>query len=346
MTFRLAVILLAWLCTACSSPPEDIHETRFMMGTLVKFTISDVPRAKAMEAIRAATGAMQRVSDEFTIYGDVHNAVKRFNASPPDTPVQLPKEIAALLKESLRISRQSHGSFTPVIGTLSLLWGFSLPDPPHKPPAPAAIRKALAGVHDADIRRTPRGWARLNPETRLDFGGIAKGYAIDRGVEALQQHGIANAILDAGGDLRVLGSHHGKPWRIGIRHPRDPEKVLGWLAIKGDKSIVTSGDYERFFIYHGRRYHHILNPGTGRPARLSMSTTVIAPDATRADAWSTALFVMGAQGLPLIRRHGMQAILMDADGHLHLQLTGTRFHSDLPKADTASRRFVQQKHSI
>ncbi len=318
LKFRVVSLLAtALILAACSAAPKDVKESRFLMGTLVTFTIAGVPRGQAMGAIKAATMEMQRIQNEFTIYGNHPNAVKAFNASRPGTPVTLPGEVSKLLQQALKISRQSGGSFTPVIGSLSLLWGFSLPNPPNKPPPAKAIRIALSGVHNDFIEDSGNVWKRLNTHTELDFGGIAKGYAIDRGIAVLKAHGINSAILDAGGDLRAIGSHNGKPWRIGIRHPRNKNKTIGWFEVHGDISIVTSGDYERFYFYHGKRYHHIMNPVTGMPAMKSMSATVIASNATLADGWSTALFVRGAEGLKTIGQHGMQAVLMDAQGKLH-----------------------------
>jgi len=316
-TRAMLLLATALICTACSPAPQDVKESRFIMGTLVTFTIAGAPRDQALGAIKAAATEMQRIEDEFTIYGNHPNAVKALNASQPGTPITLPGEVSKLLQQSLEISRESGGAFTPVTGSLSLLWGFSLPNPPKKPPSAKAIRIALSGVHNKLLKHKGNVWEHLNAQTKLDFGAIAKGYAIDRGIAVLKAHGIRSAILNAGGDLRAIGSHNGKPWRIGIRHPRDRNKTIGWFEVHGDISIVTSGDYERFYFYKGRRYHHIMNPATGMPAMKSMSATVIASNATLADGWSTALFVAGPDGLKEIRNKGLQAVLMDASGRLH-----------------------------
>jgi len=332
--FSLPPILLTLLLgAACSQSPQDVRESRFIMGTLVHFTISGTREDRALEAIRAATVEMQRIENEFTIYGEHTNAVKAFNAATPGEIVPLPDEVDQLLAISLEADRQSGNAFTPAIGSLSLLWGFSLPDPPVAPPAADEIAAALTGV---DMRLLVRqtslqggaGWKRLSRQTKLDFGAIAKGYAIDRGIAVLREHGIANAILDAGGDLRAIGDHHGRAWRIGLRHPRKAGATLGWFEVRGDVSIVTSGDYERFFIYQGKRYQHILDPQTGWPAGRSSSATVVTTGhATLADAWSTALFVHGAAGLPLLESRGMQALLVDANGIIHAtKLTIAPFH--------------------
>jgi len=297
------------------------------MGTLVQFTISGAEKNMALEGIRAAATEMQRIEDVFTIYGIQANAVKTFNVSEPGVVLALPGEVDSLLKTSIDVAQQSDDAFTPAIGGLSLLWGFSLPNPPVIPPSLEDIAIARSGVDSRLLERTKTGWKRLSPLTKLDFGAIAKGYAIDRGIAVLREHGIANAIVDAGGDLRAIGDHAGKPWRIGLRHPRKTGATLGWFEARGDISIVTSGDYERFFTFDGKRYQHILDPQTGMPASLSSSATVIANNATLADAWSTALFVRGTGALLLIESRGMQAVLVDTDGQIHAtKLTLLPFH--------------------
>jgi len=309
------MFLLFLLLTACSSNP-DVHETRFIMGTLVEFTIADGDSSAAEQAIVEAAAEMQRIEDTFTIYGDTSNSVKAFNASVPSTPIHLPAEVAQLLTASLTIQKQSNGAFNPALGKLNLLWGFSSETTPVAPPAESSIKQALPPR--SCIRQIGRDWARSDANCVLDFGAIAKGYAIDRGIEILKEHGIRHAIINAGGDIRLIGSHHGKPWRIGLRHPRNKGQVLGTLRLTGDISIVTSGDYERYFIHNGQRYHHILDPQTGWPATASQSATVMADQATRADAWSTALFVQGAAGLAAMEKLDSAALTVDSSGKIHM----------------------------
>lgn len=309
-------LLIAIFLAGCSTP-EDIHETRFMMGTLVEFTISGTDRDTALPAIQAATAEMQRVSNLFTIYGHARNPVKQLNAAEVGHPFALPDEISHLLQTALQIQHESSGAFNPALGKLDLLWGFSLPDPKSAPPTDTEIENAIPPSRC--FAQVDAGWIRQNRRCALDLGAIAKGYAIDRGIAALKSHGIQNAIINAGGDLRLIGTHNGKPWRIGIRHPRKPQAVIATLELRGDISIVTSGDYERYFIYQGKRYHHILNPATGEPATLSQSATVIAPTATLADGWSTALFVEGPEGIKgLGQKKGFAAMLVDHKGNLYM----------------------------
>lgn len=127
---------------------------------------------------------------------------------------------------------------------------------------------------------------------KVGLGGIAKGYAVQRGIEVLREKGVAAAIVEEGGDLQVLGSKYGKAWLTGIRHPRKDD-LLAALAMNDGEAIATSGDYERFASYGGRKYHHIIDPRTGKPSASLASVSVIAGDPVTADAYATALFVMG-----------------------------------------------------
>ena len=150
-------------------------------------------------------------------------------------------------------------------------------------------------------------------------GAITRGWAVDRAMGKLMDRGISSAIIDAGGDLRVIGSRPGKEfWRIGVQHPRDQGKLLLTFDLK-DIAIVTSGDYERFFIADGVRYHHILDPSSGQPARGCQSVTVLAPTATEADACATAAFVLGpAKGIAFLRaRPGVRGVIVGDGGQEH-----------------------------
>ncbi|MDQ6993863.1 MAG: FAD:protein FMN transferase [Mariprofundus sp.] len=309
MLGRICATYILLLLTACSSPKE-LHDSRFIMGTLVEFTVSDTDRTIAEQAIAEAANEMQRIEDSFTIYGDHPNSVKLFNISAVDHPVSLPDEVSKLLETALAVQQQSGNRFNPALARLNLLWGFSLDPPPNAPPSDLAIRTAIPPSEC--IKHIAKQWARSDRRCQLDFGGIAKGYAIDRGIDILKKHGIANAIINAGGDMRLIGQHHQQPWKIGIRHPRKAGSVLSSLSLQGDVSIVTSGDYERFFIYQGKQYHHILDPKNGYPARKNQSITVIAPSAMLADAWSTALFV----GSPATVPSAIRFLSVSSSGHI------------------------------
>ena len=153
------------------------------------------------------------------------------------------------------------------------------------------------------------------PGVRINLGGIAKGYAVEHGAQILRRHGVEHALLNAGGDTRVIGDRRGQPWIVGIRHPRLADQVVTRLPIV-DEAISTSGDYERFFEENGRRYHHIINPQTGEPTEGILTVTVIGPDGTMTDGLDTAIFVLGVEaGLELIKAYpDYETIIVDANG--------------------------------
>ena len=187
-------------------------------------------------------------------------------------------------------------------------------------PTPGAIAKKLplVGYKNIQFDDSSHSVGFAVDGMGLDLGAIAKGWAVDRAMEKIMARGIHNAIIDAGGDLRIIGARPGKDfWRIGVQHPRDQGALLMTFELK-DTAIVTSGDYERFFIADGVRYHHVLDPATGQPARGCQSVTVLAPTAAEADACATAAFVLGpAQGLAFLRaRPGVRGVIVGADGEL------------------------------
>ena len=158
----------------------------------------------------------------------------------------------------------------------------------------------------------------LKPGVRINLGGIAKGYAVERGAEILVERGIRHAIVTAGGDTRLVGDRRGQPWIVGIRHPREDDDVVLRLPLEGE-AISTSGDYERYFVEDGKRYHHIIEPSTGMPAAGVHSVTIVGPDAVITDALSTSVFVMGVDsGLRLIAAlPDYEAMVIDAEGRLY-----------------------------
>ena len=259
--------------------------------------------------------------------------------------VALPKVVKPLLLASRTLSTRSDGLFDPAIGRLVDLWGFHRDDPrDNRPPSPEAIAELLR-QHPSmkDLRLDGEQVSSLNSAVKLDFGAIGKGYGIDLAVERLRSMGVENAIVNGGGDLRAIGDRgNGAPWRIAIRHP-DGEHLLGSIEVSGDESVFTSGGYERNYYWRGERYHHIIDPRSGYPARGTASVTVIHSDATTADAAATALFIAGpTQWQRIARQMGVGMVLLLAEnGDLHMnpamrarvKLTdesGTRIHLSAP----------------
>jgi thiamine biosynthesis lipoprotein len=167
---------------------------------------------------------------------------------------------------------------------------------------------------DAGTARLPRAGMGVN------LGGIGKGYAVDAGVEILRAAGLDTFLIQAGGDLYVGGEPEGRPWRLGIQDPRGPGGAPFARLELSDATFSTSGDYERYFVRDGTRYHHILDPDLGAPARASRSVTIVTSRAVLADALSTGVFILGArEGLALIERlDDVEVVIVDADNEVHV----------------------------
>jgi len=286
------------------------------MGTLVEITVIGGDTDSAEAAIRDAFDEMERVEGLMSrrIPG---SDVSRINGWAGIKAVPVSADVLRVIRRAEEISRASEGYFDITIGALLDLWGFEGDE--GRLPARGEVSEALDGVGYTTIHVDERAFTvELKKKgMRIDLGGIAKGYAVDRAVELLRGRGYRNMIVNAGGDIRVSGRKTHGPWVIGIQDPRDRSRILATIDAE-EISVATSGDYERYFVREGKRYHHLLNPFTGLPARECRSVTILAKDALSADALTTAVFVMGPQrGLRLIEAmEGVEGLIISADGKI------------------------------
>lgn len=319
----LAILLgvALWTGSLPKAPPIQTA-TRLLMGTLVSITISDMPREQADRAMQQAFAEMARIEEQMSSHRPT-SEVSRINQVPRETWITVSTELGQLLQRGLKLSHLSNGAFAMGLEPLTTLWGFSSDAVVNTPPPQEARQHWLQGYPQTDaitLQETETHTLQIrlqNDRVGLDLGAIAKGYAIDQAIATLRQAGVAHAIVDAGGDLRILGNKGGKPWRIGIQHPRQPDRVAAISLLHGDVSMVTSGDYERFFIHEGKRYHHIMNPMTAEPAHSGLaSVTVQHPNGLIADGLSTAIFILGAEkGMELLTHFpGSELLLITAEG--------------------------------
>jgi FAD:protein FMN transferase len=285
-------------------------QTRFMMDTYV--TIYAVgPRKITAGAIDAALDRMQEVDAKFNSRNP-KSPVYAFNHE--GKPISDP-EIVSVAAMALQIASESDGAFDITIAPLLELWGF-YGDTPHLPPD-QEIKACLQRVGYHYLSLTDQKLQRTKDDVEIDLGGIAKGYAVGQAAKVLKEQGVTSAVIDAGGDVYALGNRGGKPWKVGIKDPRGGEELLGYLEVE-DLAVMGSGDYERFFEKDGKRYHHIFNPKTGYPAEGLRGTTLVHPDPMAADAWNTAIFVLGPEkGLELVERTpGMEVIMVTTSGKI------------------------------
>ena len=306
------------LLTSCSKP-ELYRSSVFTFGTIVDYSIAH----QDSDAIKHAVEIIQQDLEymHFAFHAWQPGPLSRINQLLATTATFTANpSVLPLIKESRKLSIQSQGLFNPAIGNLIKAWGFHSDFGPEDemPPKPNRIAELLENnpdmksvmIKNVQIQST-------NEAVRLDLGAIAKGYALDRIVEHLQEQGIKNIIINAGGDLKAIGQHPDKrAWSVGIKHPRQKDAILAGLDVMSGESVFTSGDYERFFIHDGKRYHHIIDPRTGYPADKAQSVTVITSSATLADAASTALFIAGPEQWPAIAKamHVEHVLFIDAEG--------------------------------
>jgi thiamine biosynthesis lipoprotein len=296
------------------------------MNTFVTISVydADVDRQRLDQLLDAAVAEINRVESFASDYSDT-TEVGRVNRRAGTGPVRISGELAALLQGSIRFGEMSQGAFDVTIGPLVKEWDF-MAEPPRVPTA-MTVQRLLSLVDYSRIQFGEVTVLLPRRGMRLDLGGIAKGYAVDRAARVLREGGLKNFIVDIGGNLGVFW--HGTSMvdstavLIEVRHPRKEGDFLGSFRA-GTAGIATSGDYQRSFISDGIRYHHILDPKTGFPVRGVVSVTAIASDAMTADVMSTIVFVLGREkGMLFVERtENVEAIIVhEKEGELQIDLS-------------------------
>ena len=294
---------------AVPAPPRDHKVERHgkAMGTSISVYFWTDDDAKAAEAAEAVFAEMQRLDRVMTTWLP-DSEVSQVNAAAGGKPVAVSEETFAVIARAQDIAVRTRGVFDITVGAFKGLWKFDQ-DMDGTLPAPAEVKRrlALVGYKHLVLDRARRTVLLKKKGMSITLGGIAKGYAVDRCAELLRKRGYKSFMVQAGGDMYVAGKKGDDPWVVGIRDPRSPEGRYFALAPVEDHSFSTSGDYERGFVKDGVRYHHILDPRTGQPARASRSVTIRAKDAFTADAWSKVMFILGPQeGNKVIQREKLE----------------------------------------
>lgn len=298
-----ALTLLA--TTACEQPPALHLVTRagLAMGSALELTAWTADEAAADQAFRTVFAEFDRLDRMMSVWKPDSDIV-RLNQAAGEHPVPVNPETIEVLERARTISEWTHGKFDVTFGALSGLWKFDQ-DQDNTIPDPQEVRRRLPLVNYRDlvVDTTARTAFLARRGMRAHLGGIGKGYAVERSVAILRGRGLRDFMIQAGGDMYVGGQRGNRPWRLGIQDPRGPRDATFGTVELSDSTFSTSGDYERFFIRDGRRYHHIIDPSTGEPAGGCRSVTIVAPSATLADGLSTGVFLLGpAEGMALIER--------------------------------------------
>lgn len=285
------------------------------MGTEVTLRVVSDSEKKAYAAYKMVVDEFERVEKIMSSWKSGSDVAK-LNQAKANRWVKVNAEVFRLLVLSDKYSRLTSGAFDVTVGGFRGLWKFDQDKDGTIPTASQVKRRlSIIGYQKLKLDKKMGRAKKLKPGVKITLGGIAKGYALERSVELLHKAGFKNFILQAGGDLFASGDKMGRPWRVGVRDPRGKAGDVFAAMPLSDKTFSTSGDYERYVIRDGRRYHHILDPLTGFPAVGARSVTVWADSPMIADVWSTALFVLGPEkGLPLLKGQSVEAVFVTTDG--------------------------------
>ena len=323
----VAIVAVALWRHVTSGPPTAIGEAQTSSDQFASFT-QEVMAAPVTVLVPRRHGA-DAAQIVFEIFREIDAGMSEWKSTSPLTQVNhaagreaivVPADLRDVIRRGVDIGHMSDGAFDITWAALWGLWDFKALPP--RVPADAEIDQRISLVDYRRIVIDDDAGTVFLPEAgmAIGLGGIAKGYALERAAAALRQRGVDSFLISAGGQVMVGGMRNARPWRVGIRDPRGaPDDFFAYLDAS-DISVATSGDYERFFMLDGRRYHHILDPRTGRPTRGLRSATVISADATLADGLSTTLMVLGVtRGLALAEQHdNVEAVLVDDAGNVHV----------------------------
>ena len=348
--FILSVLLFLAACG--KKEPPTYQEQGYVFGTLVEVSVYGEEEAHARKAVTQVMQEFQRLHDllhawKHSVLSDLNAAIARGESR------EVAPEVAAMLKDAVQLSAQADSLFNPAIGGLVKLWGFhadeykaALPDEKQV----AALVAAKPQMSDLIFLPSPlggegageRGSVRIatlspspspasgrgelvssrNPAVQLDLGGYAKGYALDRAAALLKQQGIRNALVNIGGNVLALGTHGERAWRVGIQHPRKPGPIAT-LELHDGEAIGTSGDYQRYFEFGGKRYCHLIDPRSGQPVQGVQAVTLLTHGehaGVLSDASSKPLFISGSAGWrnAAQKMNLAEALLIESDGTVHL----------------------------
>jgi thiamine biosynthesis lipoprotein len=314
--FEVALILLAPAAARAEPDGPVVSRDRSLMGTEVLIKVAAPDTGETRDAIEAAFAEVSRLEGIMSNFIPA-SELSRINDSAGRSPVVVSSELYGVIDRAIYYSELTGGAFDISFASVGRLWDFRK----QVVPSEESVRKNLGLVDYREIRLDPGTKSVLlaRPGMEIGLGGIGKGYAVDRAMAVLAGRGIKNAMVMAGGDTLIRGSRYGEPWRVGLRNPDVKDGILAVLPLE-DQAISTSGDYERFFIKDGVRYHHILDPRTGFPARGCRSVTILAPDASTSDPLATGVFVLGPEkGIALIEKlDGVEGIIVDGRGTMRL----------------------------
>jgi thiamine biosynthesis lipoprotein len=285
------------------------------MGTNIRAEVWHASAEQGEKALTIVMQEMERINQLMSPYID-SSELSQINSHAANEPVPISKELYDLIALSLALSEETNGAFDITFASVGFLYNYREKQKPNQDD----VEQLLIAINYKHIVLDDKKQTVFfkHPDVKIDLGGIAKGHAVDNAIRLLSNMGIEHALVTAGGDTKLLGDRHGRPWIVGIKDPRRAEKQAIVLPLE-NTALSTSGDYERYFEEDGQRYHHILSPKTGKPAQEIQSVSIIGERSTFNDALSTAVFVLGVQqGMDLINQTpGYDAIIIDSERKVH-----------------------------
>lgn len=316
ITAIMGVFLLASL-VSCGKPQERMLKvSRTSLYTIASMTLVTNDEKRAQEAIDAAYTELERLGKLLNFYAD-DSEISAVNKNAGIKPVTVSPETFELVQKAVFTSEMTEGAFDATVGPVVKLWDFKKGVVPDK----EEIEKNLGrvGYKNIVLDKASSTVFLKTAGSQLDLGGILKGYAVDRAVKVVQKHGFTSGIITVGGEVRAFGKKpDGSAWIVGIQNPRQTgqhDEVIAVIPVS-DNALSTSGDYIKFFEKDGVRYHHLLNPQTGYPAKQCGSVTILATDGVTADGFAK-IFVLGPEkGLQVAKKIGFDALFIDCDGKM------------------------------
>ncbi|OGB31975.1 MAG: thiamine biosynthesis protein ApbE [Burkholderiales bacterium RIFCSPLOWO2_12_FULL_61_40] len=312
-------LLACGLVIAPAQASVDVYQSsRTLMGTRVDLTLQGSDVSALPLAAEAAFAEMVRLADMMSRFHST-SALNAINLAAGVQPVPVPPELMQVLQMARLAAQNSAGRFDATVGSLRG-WDFGARHSSIPTAQQVASQLSLVGQKNGLVLDTSAGTAYLAKRgMRLDLGGIAKLPILQAGMQQIKRLGISNAMLNGGGDVLVAGQLNGRPWHIGLRDPRQPEKLLGAVTLN-EGFIAASGDYERFVMQGGKRLHHILDPKTGYPTHGPHGVALISTQLDAINGLGTAIMVAGAkEGRAWVEQiHGLDALIVDADNSLWL----------------------------
>lgn len=327
------LIVIAAACialAACSSAPASLPEIALSgptMGTTYSVKVAAPPAGIDSNAVRVVIDeVLARIDLDMSGYRD-DSTLSRFNASTSTDWFEVSPDMAKVVSESLQVSELSHGALDITVAPLVNLWGMGPAGEQAQLPSDAEVQKTLArtGYKKLQVRMSPAALRKQIPELTIDLNAVAPGYAVDLLASRLASMGIENFMIDIGGEVRARGLNgKGQVWRIAVERPVDAQEEPYAMVRLDNLSVTTSGEYRHYIVRDGHRYSHTIDPRTGRPVEHDLASVVVATGtALQADAWATALNVLGSEaGYTLARERNMAAMfIVAADGGLRNEMT-------------------------